>query len=528
MFGLALWDRGRGTLWLARDRLGIKPLYYTVSGDRLYFGSELKSLLAAGAVRRDVDVQALEHYLAFLYTPPDRSIFPGVHKLPPGHLLEWRDGTARVSAFWSPDVHEREARNQAEAIDVLHERLRDAVRSHLMSDVPLGAFLSGGLDSSLVVALMAEASDRPVKTFSIGFDEPAFDELDAARVVASHFGTEHHEFVVRPDALRIVEQVVEHFDEPFADSSAIPTWYVSEMARRHVTVVLSGDGGDELFGGYDRYLPHARVAQFDRLAWPGMKTAAGLTARALPRGATGRRFLRHVALDADDRYIDSVTFYGARDRAALLAADVKRRREGPTPEETFAARMASVSKLPAVSRQMRLDLGTYLPEDVLVKVDRMSMAHSIESRVPLLDHPLVELALSLPLSFKIRHGERKYLLRQVAARILPPSVLTKRKQGFGVPIGLWFRGRLREAFGDVLHSSRTTQRGYFEPREVRRILAEHLSGRRDHELRLWQLLMFELWSRAYLDASPRSAVRTPLLVASRSGAPSTFDRRAVP
>jgi asparagine synthase (glutamine-hydrolysing) len=331
--------------------------------------------------------------------------------------------------------------------------------------------------------------------------------------------------------LKIVERVVEHFDEPFADSSAIPTWYVSEMARRHVTVVLSGDGGDELFGGYDRYLPHARVAQFDKLAVPGVKTAAGLTARALPRRAMGRRFLHHVALDDDERYVDAVTFYGARDRAALLAGDLRSRRARPTPEETFATRLADLGDLPAVSRQMRLDLGTYLPEDVLVKVDRMSMAHSIESRVPLLDHPLVELALSFPLSLKIRQGERKYLLRQVAARVLPRSVLTKRKQGFGVPIGLWFRGRLREAFGDVLQSARVRQRGYFEPREVQRVLDEHLSGKRDHELRLWQLLMFELWSRAYLDSSPRSVPHRPALMTTQtagSGADATPDRRALP
>jgi asparagine synthase (glutamine-hydrolysing) len=530
MFGLALWDRDRATLWLARDRLGIKPLYYTVHGGRLYYGSELKSLLAAGAVRREVDVSALEHYLALLYTPADRSIFPGVRKLPPGHVLEWRNGAAQVSAFWTPDPREVEPSSEGDAIDVLHERLRDAVRSHLMSDVPLGAFLSGGLDSSLVVALMAEASDRPVKTFSIGFDEPAYDELDSARVVATHFGTEHHEFVVRPDALRIVEQVVEHFDEPFADPSSIPTWYVSQMARRHVTVVLSGDGGDELFGGYDRYLPHARVAQFDRLALPGMRTAAGLTARALPRGATGRRFLRHVALDADDRYIDAVTFYGPRDRASLLSRELEPA-EGPTPEEMLAGRLAAVAHLPAQSRQMRLDFSTYLPEDVLVKVDRMSMAHSIESRVPLLDHPLVEFALSLPLSFKIRHDERKYLLRQVARRVLPAAVLAKRKQGFGMPIGPWFRGRLREAFGDVLHSARTAQRGYFDPREVQRVLGEHLSGKRDHEMRLWQLLMFELWSRAYLDAAPSAVARMPLVVATQSaasGSPSPVDRPSLP
>jgi asparagine synthase (glutamine-hydrolysing) len=505
MFGLALWDGPRRTLWLARDRLGIKPLYYTVRQGRLYFGSELKSLLAAGAVRREVDPVALEHYLAFLYTPADRSIFPGVFKLLPGHLLEWHDGRADTAPFWELPVAEMSRVDEAAAADELDARLRDAVRSHLVSDVPVGAFLSGGLDSSLVVGLMAEVSDQPVRTFSIGFDEPAYDELDSARLVARHFRTEHHEFIVRPDALGIVERLVEHFDEPFADSSAIPTWYVSELARRHVKVVLSGDGGDELFGGYDRYLPHPRVAQFDRLAVPGARTAAGLAAQVLPHGARGRRFLHHVSLSAQRRYVDAIAFFGASDRDALLSPDV--RCLSMMPEQAVEDRFHTLRHLPLGSQQMRVDLGTYLPEDVLVKVDRMSMAHSIESRVPLLDHPLVEYAMSLPLGLKIRNGERKVLLRRIASRLLPPAVLSKRKQGFGVPLAVWFRGDLREAFDDVLQSPKTRQRGYFNSREVDRLLMEHLSGRRDHELRLWQLFMFELWHRAYLDRSPAAQDR---------------------
>ncbi len=309
---------------------------------------------------------------------------------------------------------------------------------------------------------------------------------------------------MRPDALEIVERIVEHFDEPFADASAIPTWYVSELARRHVKVVLSGDGGDELFGGYDRYLPHPQVAKFDRLALPGSRAAAGLAARLLPPGAKGKRFLRHVAQDDDARYVDAVSFFTAEDRRALLGTLAS----GDAPERGMLARMAPLEALPPVSRQMRLDLGTYLPEDVLTKVDRMSMAHSIESRVPLLDHPLVEFAARLPLAFKIRNGERKWLLRRVAARVLPPAVLSKRKQGFGVPLGVWFRGQLREAFADLLDSPRARQRAVFEPKEVSRLLREHREGRRNHELRLWQLAMFELWHRVYVDgatAAPKVA-----------------------
>jgi asparagine synthase (glutamine-hydrolysing) len=497
MFGIALWDARARTLWLARDRAGIKPLYYTEHGGRLFFGSELKSLLAAGAVRREVDPAALHHYLAFLYTPVDRAIFPGVCKLPPGHVLRWREGQATSSRYWSPPAAEALTLSDAEAEEALLERLRSAVRSHMVSDVPLGAFLSGGVDSSLVVALMAEAADRPVKTFSIGFDEPAYDELDAARLVARHVGADHHEFVVRPDALGIVERLVAHFDEPFADASAIPTWYVSEMARRHVTVVLSGDGGDELFAGYDRYLPHPLAARFDALPLPGKGALARAAARALPHGARGQRFLRHVGAGAEERYIDAITFFGPADRAALCMGAM--RRDQSSPEDAIRERFAQLGHLPLTSRFMRVDFETYLPEDVLTKVDRMSMAHSIESRVPLLDHPLVEFAMGLPLAAKLRDGERKFLLRRVAARLVPPAILARRKQGFGVPLGMWFRGTLRDSFSDVLTSPRTRQRGYFEPREVQRLLDEHLGGVRDHELRLWQLLMFELWHRAYVD-----------------------------
>jgi asparagine synthase (glutamine-hydrolysing) len=504
MFAIALWDRGTGTLLLARDRLGIKPLYYAERNGRLFFGSELKSLLATGAFDRKIDPGAVEHYLTFLYTPPDRAIFSGILKLPPGHVYRWRNGSGRAAAYWTPPPDERSEIGEQAAAEELLSRLRDAVRSHLVSDVPLGAFLSGGIDSSLVVALMAEASDRPVKTFSIGFDEPEFDELDAARTVARHFRTEHHEFVVRPDALAIVDRLVHHFDEPFGDSSAIPTWYVSQMARQHVTVVLSGDGGDELFGGYDRYLPHPLVATFDRFALPGARWVAGRVGEMLPAGATGKRFLQHVARDPVDRYVDAVSFFTADDRASLLSRDF-RRSDDETPERWLASRFSGTAHLPLGSRFMRADLTTYLPEDILTKVDRMSMAHSIESRVPLLDHRLVEFALRLPLSMKIRGRTRKYLVREIAKRLLPPQILDRPKQGFAVPLSLWCRGGLREAFADVLQGARSRQRGYFRPAEIDRLMEEHLSGRRNHDLRLWQLFVFELWHRQYVDTTDGAA-----------------------
>jgi asparagine synthase (glutamine-hydrolysing) len=503
MFGIALWDRRQRTLLLARDRAGIKPLHYAERGGRLYFGSEIKSLLAAGAVDREIDLEALDHYLSFLYAPPDRSMFKGVNKLPPGHLLRWRNGRAQVEAYWQIGVQETFGGSPAEAATELRRILADAVRSHMMSDVPLGAFLSGGVDSSVVVGLMAEASPRPVKTFSIGFDDPQFDELEHARVVADHFGTEHHEFVVRPDGLSILDRLVDHFDEPFADSSAIPTWYVSEIARRHVTVVLSGDGGDELFGGYDRYLPHPRIAQFDRLGIPGARRMADALWPLMPHGARGKNFLRHVARDDNGRYLDSIAFFQADEKEALYAEDVRRSLGSWDAEAALGSRLTRFAELPAHSRMMKFDFETYLPEDVLTKVDRMSMAHSIESRVPLLDNDVIDFAATLPASFKIQDGRRKHVLKEAARTLLPAGIIDRKKQGFGVPLGAWFRGGLTGIFSEVLGSSVTRQRGYFQTGFVDRLVQEHLGGKRDHTLRLWQLLMFELWHRQYLDAAAR-------------------------
>jgi asparagine synthase (glutamine-hydrolysing) len=503
MFGLAIWDARERTLLLARDRVGIKPLHYAEAGGRLYFGSEIKALLAAPDVPRDLDLDALDHYLSFLYTPRDRSIFRAVRKLPPGHLLIWRDGRTRVERYWQLPAEEPFRGSEADAVEGLEAALTGAVRSHLVSDVPIGAFLSGGIDSSLVVGLMARTAGDRVKTFSIGFDEPAFDELAPARRIADHFGTHHHELVVRPDAMHILDALIRHFDEPFADSSAIPTWYVSEMARRHVTVVLSGDGGDELFGGYDRYLPHPRVAAFDRCAPKALRGAAAAIGARLPHGTRGKNFLRHVGRDEQGRYLDAIGLFSADEKDALFAGHVRARRQGPGPEARLAAHFERFAALPWASRMMRFDAETYLPEDVLTKVDRMSMAHSIESRVPLLDNEVVAFASALPAALKIKDGRRKHILKEVAARLLPRDIVDRPKHGFGVPLGLWFRGNLRELFADTLLSPRALQRGYFQAPFIRRIVDEHVAGKRDHTLRLWQLVVFERWHEQYVDRAGR-------------------------
>jgi asparagine synthase (glutamine-hydrolysing) len=521
MFALAIWDARARTLLVARDRIGIKPVHYAEADGRLYFGSEIKSILCAPDVPRDLDPDAIDHYLSFLYTPRDGSIFRSIRKLPPGHLLTWSDGRATIEQYWQLPAEETFTGSEEDAVHALRGVLADAVRSHLVSDVPLGAFLSGGVDSSLVVGLMSEASHGRVKTFSIGFDEPAFDELEHARRVARHFGTDHHEFVVKPDAVAILDDLIDHFDEPFADSSAIPTWYVSQMARRHVTVVLSGDGGDELFGGYDRYLPHPRVSAFDRYSPRALRRVAAIAAGRLPHGARGKNFLRHVGRDDQGRYLDTVRFFGADEKPALLAPAFLRQLSSPDPETRLARHFERYERLPWASQMMRFDAETYLPEDVLTKVDRMSMAHSIESRVPLLDNEVIQFASTLRPDMKIRNGRRKHILKEVGATLLPREILDRRKQGFGVPLGIWFRGNLRDLFADTLLSSRSLARGYFQAPFVRRILDEHLTGRRDHTLRLWQLVVFERWHQAYVDGRagkpfPHSSPAVPLSVSIQS------------
>ncbi|RPJ75961.1 MAG: asparagine synthase (glutamine-hydrolyzing) [Acidobacteria bacterium] len=499
MFGFALWDTGTRTLWLARDRPGIKPLHYHASGGRLAFASEIKSLLVDPDAPRELDEEALDHYCSFLYTPPDRSILAGIRKLPPGHVLRWRDGQVNVQRYWDLPEAEDFRGDEREAAGALRAALRSAVRSHMISDVPLGAFLSGGVDSSVIVGLMAEASSRPVRTFSIGFEEAGYNELPYARQVAERFGTEHHEFVVRPDAVAIVDRLVHHFDEPFGDSSAIPTWYVSEIARRHVTVVLSGDGGDELFGGYERYLPHPRVEAFDRWKIPGKQSVAGVAGRHWPRRLRGRAFLRHVALDRESRYLEDVGFFRPDEKAALYSGEFATRLQGRDAFAGMRARFERERHLSWASQMMRFDFHTYLPEDVLTKVDRMSMAHSIESRVPLLDTGVIELAARFPASLRIAGKRQKNVLKESVADLLPASILDRPKHGFGVPVGTWFGGGLRELFADTLLSARARQRGFFRPAAVDALVAEHLEGRRDHTLRLWLLVVLELWQREYVD-----------------------------
>ncbi|MGH9749792.1 MAG: asparagine synthase (glutamine-hydrolyzing), partial [Candidatus Polarisedimenticolia bacterium] len=499
MFGMAIWDARRRRLLLARDRLGIKPLYYAESGGRLAFASELKAILQVAGIERVLDWDAVDHLLASLTTPADRGIVRGVRKLPPGHLLVAEPGSGvRVAPYWrvrfEPDRKSREEDLAARLRDLLEE----SVRLHLASDVPLGAFLSGGLDSSAVVAAMTRVSAAPIKTFSIGFAEAGFDELPHARRVARAFGTEHHELVVRPDLEELATGIAWHLDEPFGDSSAIPAYLVSRLAAGHVKVVLTGDGGDELFGGYDKYLVEGRERRLERLAAP-LRPLLGAAARLLREGARGRNLLHHFSLAGEERFLDAQTLFRRPDRLALLHPDV---RAGLTHAAPPAAGLPAAGRPDGagtewLSRLQHRDLETYLPLDVLTKVDRMSMAHGLEARVPLLDHHLVEFAATVPPEMLVRGGITKHLFRRALQGVLPRETLERGKQGFAIPLGRWFRGPLAGFVREVLLGPRARQRGVFDSERVRTLIRRH-DGGRDLGLHLWTLMSFELWCRAFL------------------------------
>ncbi len=517
MFALALWDTRRRRLLLARDRVGKKPLLYYHREGRLVFGSEFNALLQDPSIPREVNLDSLDFYLTYGYVPAPDSAFSAISKLPPAHYLVYEEGRARLTRYWQLRAAPKLDLSEAEAREGFMERLRRAVKVRLMSDVPLGAFLSGGLDSSTVVALMSELSAGPVKTFSIGFEEREYSELPYAAAVAGRFGTDHHEFVVRPDALEVLPTLALHYGEPYADSSAVPSYYVARLTREHVTVALNGDGGDESLAGYERYLAARLGELYRRLPRLLREEVVAPLARALPdsldfknRSRRLRRFLEVAGQPLEDGYRHWMSVFSDRQRAALWAPEFARSHVAGAPERWLNAAMAAAGETDLVSRLMLADIQTYLPEDLLVKMDIASMTHSLEARSPFLDYQLMEFLAALPSHLKLRGFTSKHLLRTAMADVLPPSNLRRGKMGFGVPVGTWFRGDLRELVNDMLLSPRALQRPYFKPEALRGLVHEHLEGTRDHGARIWALLMLEQWHRAFIDgdragAAPRHA-----------------------
>jgi asparagine synthase (glutamine-hydrolysing) len=526
MFAFALWDVSRKTLLLARDRIGIKPLHYALHNGNLYFGSEIKSILAVAPELSKVNAQALWEYLNFGYVPDPLTAFAGIEKLRPGHLLEFEKGKITDRQYWDlPPFDTYFPKSEEECLEELERRLFEATRIRLISDVPLGAFLSGGVDSSTVVAMMARASSGPVKTFTIGFTKNDYNEAHYARLVAQRFGTDHHEMVLEPDVVQTVELLTRSLEEPFGDSSMLPTYFVSQMARKHVTVALSGDGGDEIFAGYDRYRIHAERRIFEHIPEWARRLYRSQIFPRLPVNLRGRKFTYNVSLPWQERYVDGLLFLPSFERDMPLLSDGFRDllQRGEDPGNVLRRYFSHSPAKDPVSQILYVDTKTYLVADILTKVDRMSMLNSLEVRVPILDHELVEWASGLSSAWKLRRRQQKYILLKLAERVgVPRNVLYRRKQGFALPLDHWMRHELKEMLM-MLIEPRTLQRGYFEPSGIRKLMDDHLYRGRTLSDHLWRLLMFELWHRNFLEKynSPADMFSLPVISESRRNCPNT-------
>ncbi len=528
MFAFAIWDRRTRELFIARDRLGVKPLYYVHTPDgALYFASEIKALLAAHAVEPALNLRALPDYLANHAPSGDETLFEGVRRLPPGHTLRWRNGEIRIERYWDVryDPAAIDTRPEAELIAEYGERFRDAVRMRLMADVPLGMFLSGGIDSASITAAMSTLVDEPIKTFSVAFAEREANELAYARLVAERYRTDHHEIVVSPgEFFGALPTLVWHEDEPIAHPSSIALNFVSRLAAQHVKVVLTGEGSDETLAGYGRYRTTmynvALSERYQRLAGAGLRRTVRGAVERLPRGTRLRNRLMRTGLylqaDIDTLYFDNFAVFGRARQAEMLAPEMRERLAGIDPYAAAHQAIADAGNASLLNQLLYADMRTYLHE-LLMKQDQMSMAASIESRVPFLDHPLVEFTARLPDRLKLRGTTTKYILRQAMKHALPPEILSRRKMGFPVPVGSWFRGPFRHVIQECVLGERAAGRGIFAREAVERIVREHDAGELDHSERLWSLVNLELWHRIFLDgeAPADMALDAPALAAAR-------------
>jgi len=514
MFAIAIWDSRRRKLVLARDRVGKKPLFYFSDGCKVAFASEMKAILQVPGVSREIDPQAVSDYFSFLYIPAPKSIFKSVRKVLPGHYVVISDQGIREREYWDISFCDIEERTEEDWCESLLETFREAVRVRLISDVPLGAFLSGGIDSSAVVAAMAGFCNEPVTTCSIGFEEKEFNELGYARQIADRFATNHHERIVRPDAVGVVEKLVWHYDEPFADSSAVPTYYVSKVARERVTVALAGDGGDENFAGYRRYYFDRRENALRAILpfafrQPVFGALASVYPKAdwAPRVFRGKATFENLARSPIEAYFRSVSALRPELKAQIIDQDLLRELAGYDSLNVLHSYYDKADTVDPLSRIQYVDIKTYLPDDILVKVDRASMAHSLEVRAPILDHKLIEFAASMPSTLKLRGTNGKYIFKKALKRVLPDSVLYRPKMGFAVPLARWFRTELKELAHNVIFSRNGDS--LLNQASVHRVWQEHQSGLRNRSTELWTLLMFRLWEQQFM-----SGAATPVSLAS--------------
>ena len=499
MFAFAVWDNREQTLFLARDRLGIKPLFYSQAGERFVFASELNAVLAQGGVARRLDPEALDHYLTFMYVPAPKTIIKGVRKLPPGHTLLLKQGRSEIRSYWElPPANIRDdSVSEADAVESLLSLLRESVTCRLMSEVPLGAYLSGGLDSSIVVGLMSRVSAQPVNTFSVGFEERGFDERPYSRLVAETFHTQHRELVVGRSSSDDFPRIIRALDEPVADAAAIPTYAMAELTKAHVTVVLTGEGADELFAGYSHY---KLLSWFDRLAWLSPGAAAQWLGARLGPGLAGRGMAYVARLrNRTQAYLALKSVFSPAEKAALYGPGLRRAVATATPADAVVERYLGRGRGPYLQQLLRLDLATWLPDDLLVKVDRMTMAHAVEARVPYLDHRVVEAVMRMPPAWKLRGLTGKRILRRVGSRVIPERIARRRKTGFAVPVTEWIADQGRDLAAELLGPRSVRRRGLFDAEAVARLLARK-HGTMFHRRQVWTLLCLEMWCRQFLDA----------------------------
>jgi asparagine synthase (glutamine-hydrolysing) len=504
MFAFAIWDQKKQLLFMARDRLGIKPLYYCTQNGTMWFASEIKSILQDPTVHRELNIKSISDYLSFLYFPAPSTAFKGIYKLPPGHRIICKKDSFKMDKYWDvPLTSSTPNLSENAYIHEIFNLLQKAVTDRLMTEVPLGAFLSAGVDSSSIVALMKQSMQEPVNTCTVGFKESVFDESIFARQRAMFFNTTHHEYFVKTDILRTLDKIIWHLDEPFADASAVPTYYLCKMAKQHVTVALAGDGGDELFGGYINYSRAMMINTLKKIfPTSSISMLFETLIKKLPHTMRGRTFLSNLITSEQRGYFDRWTYFKEDMKNQLLTDDLKdivKRHDSFAILEPY---FSSCANKDILSQLQYVDLKTYLADDILTKVDKMSMAHSLEVRVPFLDHRVVEFVSSVPTNMKFVGNNTKYLLKKCMKHLLPKEVLTQTKHGFLLPIGEWFRNDLKEFTQDILFDSKTRERGYFNINYVQRLWVQHLQNEKktiDLSLHLWSLLVFELWHRRYLD-----------------------------
>jgi asparagine synthase (glutamine-hydrolysing) len=519
MFAFAIWDTRSRTLFLARDRVGKKPLYYFADGERFIFASEVKAIFADPFVPRKPDPTAIDHFLALGYVPAPLAAFRGVRKLPAAHWLELRNGCLQIGRYWKLQYLPKRKISFADAAAELQWRFAEAVRLRLVSDVPLGAFLSGGIDSSAVVAFMARGTNRPVRTFSVGFEDEGFDERPFARLVADRYGTEHTELVVEAPVREVLPRVVSYYDEPLGDPSIVPSYAIAEVTRKYVTVVLNGDGGDENFAGYNRYITDCLFGRADAIP-RGVRQSLLATIRLLPSDWRKRIPMSKIAklaelagLQSGRRYARWFGHFTPEQRESLYTADFRAEMTESDPEMRFMEKFAQHGNGHRVDTILDVDVSLYLADDLLVKMDRASMAHSLEARSPFLDHVFMEFVASLPANMKLKQKQTKRVLKAAMRGVVPDTVLDRPKMGFGAPIAKWLRNELYEMTGDILLSSRALQRGYFHPKAVTVLFKEHCEAQRDHAELLWDLLIMELWHRTYVDNGQMATAELPSAVA---------------